>query len=1121
MEDIFRPGRYLSAKALLYMKLTAFLFLVASLQVSAKTFSQKVSFSGKNLSLERIFEVVKAQTGYDVLYNPALLRKTKPVSLSVKDVELEAALDMCFADQPVNFMIRHKTVVVITRPQPATIFPAPVISGLIEVTGEVRSETGEPLSGASVVRKGTDRGVMTDDRGAFVIDAEPGDILVISMVGYTPREMKIDGRRNINISLKIAENENEQVVVIGYGTQKKINLTGAVASVSGSTLVERPAPNLQNLLQGRIPGLTVVQPTGEPGRDAGSLQIRGLGSFGASSAPLVLIDGIEGSLENLSPVDIAGVTVLKDAASASIYGSRAANGVILITTRAGKSGTARLEYTNSFGTTSATRLPDLITNSATYMEMYNAALQRNGQPALYTPEQITAYRNGNGNPQFPNTDWVKESFHSAPIQSHNLALSGGDELSSYYISLGYLDQKGIMDGYNYKRYNSIINYNRKANKRVTVGTNINLSFEDALAPTSTNDAATLLAISQAPTFSNFLPDGSGRVAIRDYIGNGSPNWSLYEKLHTGFQQRLNYNIQLQGYLNVNILEGLDWKTTGAAVFFNQDAKFRRYPTQFPVYAFQPDADGNYLEITDHGEVNQLDQSSQRNLTLTVNSTITYKKDFNNDHHISLLAGYEQISNTATTLAGQRSNYTNTVINELNGGPTNGWNNSGDKTEYALQSLFGRVSYDYRQKYLVEGNLRYDGTSRVAPGHRWGVFGGVSAGWRLSEEDFLRDNVYWLDNLTLRASYGVLGNQSIGNYVYQQILNNTAYPFSSSGLSTAVVMGRLVDPGLHWEKTAITDIGIDISIFKGLLGATIDWYRKNTTEILAQQSDVPSSVGLSAPVVNAGGMVNKGFEIQLTHQHRIGNDFTYGANIMYSGNRNEVTYVLGGGNPGVFQIGLPYNSHYLYVWDGIFNTVDEISKSPAQPNSGNLRPGDLKIKDVTGDGEITPDDRVSFDPYPSYTYSFGVNAGWKGLRLAMFFQGVEGQKFNVNLWGFDPFIQGVAPDSRFLNAWTPENNSQTVPAVYQFGYPGVNGYSSTYSLLDASYLRLKNINISYSFTDRLLASSKWLKGLTVFVAGDNLITWTPYMGADPERAASGRYAQFPQLKTFSGGVKISL
>jgi TonB-linked SusC/RagA family outer membrane protein len=1102
-------------KTLLVMKLTCALMIIALVQVSAKGFTQKINLKEKNAPLEKVLSEINNQTGYTFLFTDQELKNTK-ITVTVKNASISEALDACFKNAGINYKIIDNNILL--KPSDSVVSTGPLPVPPATAKGTILDENGKPLPGATIKVKGANRSTISNGDGYFSLDNIPDDaVLVITFVGYATREVSI--KQNLDgIQLKPAHGELNEIVVVGYGTEKKINVTGAVASVSGTTLRERPVTNIQNLLQGRIPGLTVVQPTGEPGNDVGSLQIRGLGSYGASSSPLVLVDGVESSLSNLSPQNIESVTVLKDAASSAIYGSRSANGVILVTTKNGKRGTNIIEYSNYFGTTKATKLPSLITNSATYMNMYNQALERNGLPDLYTQAQIDAYKSGNGNAQYPNFNWMKYYFHSAPIQNHNLALSGGDSVSTYRISLDYQKQKGILAGYDYNRYNGGFNYSRKVNKMVTVGTNTNFSYENALSPIFTNDNAVLLIYAQAPTFAPTLPDGSGRVAIADYSTNQTPNRTLYERQNNGFQLAKNYNVNAQAYVNVNIIKGLDWKTTGALVFYNQDYKNRTYTAPFPVYFFQPDATGQYVQAN-HTVGNNLYQFSERDLTLTANSTISYQKDFGSAHHLGALAGYEQINNSSTNINGNRYAYTNIIINELNGGPSDGQNVNGDQSQYALQSFFGRATYNYKGKYFAEADIRRDGTSRVA--YKWGTFGGGSAGWRISEEDFIKKNISWVDNLKLRVSYGQLGNQAIGNYPYQTVLSGTNYPFNNNGstsLLPGVSRGGLTDPNIHWEKTAITDVGLDVNIFNGLFGGAIDWYYKNTTGILASLPGVPASIGLGAPTVNAGAMTNKGVEIQLTHQNHI-SDFTYGVNVALTLNRNKVTQVLSP-NPGVFQTGLPFNSYYLYVWDGIFNSQTEIDASPKQPNSGTLKPGDLKIKDVNGDGLIDTKDQVSFNPFPSYTYSFGVNAGWKGFSITTFFQGVQGQKTYVNGWGFDPFIQGAAPTTEFLNAWTPQNHSQTVPAVYQNGYPGVSGYNSTYYLRDASYLRLKNINLSYTFPKTVLRSI-WLKGLTIFVSGDNLITWTKYPGADPERAGSGRYAQYPQIKTYTAGLKVSL
>lgn len=987
------------------------------------------------------------------------------------------------------------------------------------VKGKIVDAKNQPLPGATVVNisKKENNKASSDGNGEFSISGENGNTLEISIIGFTTQRVTVKGNDKITVTLQEGDNKLDEVVVVGYGTQKKINLSGSVSTVSGKVLNERPVPNVQNLLQGRVAGLDVVQPTGEPGRDAGSFRLRGLGSYGASPNPLVLIDGVIGDLSKISPQDIENVSVLKDAASASIYGSRAANGVILVTTKKGRAGTDNIEYNGSYGLSYATRYPKLINDAVTYMEMYNAAKARSGEPAVYTQAQIDLYRNNPNSDQYPSFSWLDYVFKMGPIQNHNLGFSGGTDKSTYNLSLNYLDQGGIVRKYNYDRYNALLDYSNRITSRIKIGTNVNFTYENVTAPWQTNQNLILLAYAAAPTFKPFLPDG--RLANRDFATTSGNNRTIEEVNATGGQFTKNYNVNAQVYAEVDLLKGLKWTTKGAFTFFNQDYRNRQFRTNS--YTYQPDNTGvNPVIGNGNSDFVGLRQSSDRNLTKTLYSTLNYNKTFNEVHNFSALLGYEQQDNRSTTIGGGRFDFPNSTINELDGSSPVNQVLNGSSFEWALQSVFARVNYDYKGKYFVEGNFRRDGTSRVDPKFRWGSFGGASAAWRISEENFIKDNVKWIDNLKLRTSYGVLGNQEIrdanGNFIYypyQDILNPTSYPFSS--LSPGLLLTRLTNKGLKWEKTAITDFGLDFDLFKGLLGGTIGYYRKNTTDILTQRQDSPASLGLDPPVVNAGAMVNKGIEIELRHQNKIG-EFTYSISGIFSRYRNKVTKVLAE-NLGTFEVGQPFNNFFLYDWIGVFQSQQEIDASPKQPNSGTLRPGDLKIRDVDGNGTVGPEDRIRISSFPDYTYSFNLSAGYKGFTLSAFFQGVQGQKLRVDGWGYEPFRQGSPPPVKFLNAWTPTNPSNTVPAIYQIGYPGVAGYNSTYFLQDASYLRLKNLYLSYTLPNNI-AKKVLSKGITVYVSGDNLITWTNYEGSDPERAGSDIFAQFPQLRVYTFGVR---
>ncbi|MCW3115453.1 MAG: TonB-dependent receptor plug [Segetibacter sp.] len=984
------------------------------------------------------------------------------------------------------------------------------------ITGKVINDRGEPLSGVTVHLGGTNTTVISGADGSFSIRI-PGNSgkLTFSYVGMQTQEVSVsDNGNNVEVRLIAIESSLDDVVVVGYGTQKKVNLTGSVGSVSGKELVKRPTPNVQNLLQGRVAGLDVVQSTGQPGRDNASILVRGQGSFGASSAPLILVDGVIGTINNLSAEDIADVSVLKDAASAAIYGARAANGVILITTKKGKKGQNTVEYSTNVASSQATILPELIYNSVQYMELRNKAAIRFGQPAFYTDEQINWYRNPTNKEQYPNFNWMDYSFRKAPSVNHHLGFSGGSDKTSFNVSLNYFQQDGILQKNDYKRYNGLIDFSSQVHERVNIGVNVNFSYQNIIQPWLTNDDLVLIVYHSAPTYGPYLPDGSGRVTSAAFPGESAGQRSLSAVIENGAQTTRAYNVNTQAYANVDLMRGLQLQVKGAFTFYTED--YRNHQFGVPSYYFIPNTNGQYIQY-DNGAPGFLgvNQTMSQSITKTFYSTLNYTTKIARNHNIKGLLGYEQQDNRSPFLSGSRRNFPNNTLVELNAAAAAGQTTGGNTTEWALQSFFGRVNYDFKGKYLLEANSRYDGSSRVHQDNRWGLFSAVSAGWRLSEEEFMKATLPAITNLKLRASLGTLGNQEIGNYPYQDILDITAYPFGGN-LNSGAGISRLRDRNLRWETTKVTDFGMDIDIKNGLIGATVDWYNKQTSGILTQRQDVPASVGLSAPITNAGSMENKGWELELRHQKSIGS-FNYSVYGIYSAFRNKVTKVLAP-NKGIFEVGLPYNSIYTYEWIGIFQSQDEINKSPKQPSSGNLKPGDLKIADRDGNGIVGPEDRISISPFPSYTYSFGLNANWKGFTFSTFFQGIEGRKLLVNGWGIDPYFQGAPPPAKFLNAWTETNPSTTVPAVYLNGYPGVSGYQSTYYLMDASYLRLKNVYLSYRLPKNLIGKIR-SKEMTVYVSGDNLLTFTNYEGADPERAGGGRYAQFPQLKVFTAGLNI--
>lgn len=1001
------------------------------------------------------------------------------------------------------------------------------------VRGQVTEESsGEPLPGVAVRVKDSDNGAVTNVEGRYSLEGVPPNaVLVFTFVGMKPEEVEVGNRTEINVAMKEDVQSLEEVVVVGYSAQKKANLTGSVASVNAEELIQRPAPNAANLVQGRIAGLQVTQPSAEPGRDNPNFLIRGRGTFGGSNAPLVLIDGVTGSFNNLSPDDIENVTVLKDAASAAIYGARAANGVILVTTKKGRKGQTNISYRGNFAVHTATALPDFITNSAEYMEMYNQAAARSGIAFKYPEVEIKKYRNATDREQYPNFDYVDHYFNPAPVHNHNLSFSGGGEKNTYNLSLGYLDQNALLPGYKFKRYNALLNYTTDLSKAITVGTIMNLTYKDRKEPPYTGEAMALTIYAAGPTYGPFLPDGSGRVVSRAY-GQEGKNRNPQEYYLMGNQRTQEYNLNAQAFVDIRPFKGLTWSSKVAVNYVDEFFKMHQKPYDAYILHDKNAAGDDYKWFTFGPDILGVTDAYSKRITPTVFSTLQYETSIGDAHNLNVMAGYEQLSFKQQGLSGRRINTAYPGISELTGYTTENQTlfpehvrlpGNVRPSEWAMQSLFGRISYDYRGKYLLEGNLRYDGTSKVSPDYRWGLFPSVSAGWLMSEENFIRDRFSWISILKLRGSYGILGNQDVGTYLYQDnlVINDIYYSFDNKSLQQGAIINVFRDQSLRWETTRMVDVGFDMDIRQGLLGLTFDWFEKYTYDILASQP-VPASLGLSSPTLNDGIMRNRGIELELTHQNRIG-EVNYGANALLSTARNELLHIrVPSRGSTINEVGLPYGSHFLYEWDGIFQEEDIDNESvPRHEANPNPRPGDLKMKDQNGDGVVDAEDRIVVNgAYPDYIYSFGFNVGYKGFRLDAFFQGVQGQKSRVWGWGMDPFAQGTPPTTKWRDAWTPENRSNTLPAIYVDGYPGVVSYrNSTYYLQDASYLRLKNIMLSYSLPKALVSRIR-AKDLMVYISGDNLLTWTKYEGSDPERASvTGNYAQYPQARIFNAGFNI--
>ncbi|MVT08796.1 SusC/RagA family TonB-linked outer membrane protein [Chitinophaga tropicalis] len=978
------------------------------------------------------------------------------------------------------------------------------------ISGKVVSATGDPLENVTVNVNKPVFVTTSNAKGEFTISADDDAFITFSSVGFLPQTIKVAGQTQINVVLQSQTAELNQVVVVGYNTQSKRKITSAVVTVSGEDLNKRVAPNPATLLQGQLPGLQVTQNSGEPGNEGVQLRIRGVGTFsGAGNDPLVIVDGLPGSLNILNPNDIESITVLKDAASAAIYGSRGANGVIVVKTKKGKGGGFNISYNYNIGIQSATALPDLITNSAQFMELSNEARLNSGLQPLYTQDQIDQYRNATDRVKYPNHNWLNDVFKTTTTQNHYLNASGGRDNTTYSLGIGLSDQDGIMIGFEEKKYTVDFGLSSKVNKRVTIGTNIQMRYSDRKAPENGSTDMFLSTLAQSPLYPPRSADGRWiKRAYPNELGNKNTVAIVDEDVRIRYKD---YYTQGNLSLDVDIIDGLKWENRAG---INYDSyKFNDFRPTVQMYYYSDMSSAGLLDVGTPG----LNVGRTDNFYTVYYSQLNFRKQFG-DHNVSALAGYQQEYNNGSNLNASRTQFPTNVLRELDAGPANGQTNSGTSSEWAIRSYYGNVNYDFQDKYLLGGSLRYDGTSRLPSNSRWGLFYSFSGGWRISKESFL-ENVSWLNDLKLRGSWGQLGNQNIGNYPYQPTLDNRSYAFGGTVLP-GFSSSTLVDPSLRWETTRVIDLGFDLTVMNNRLNISADWFNKYTFDIL-RSSQVPLWLGLNAPTINDGALRNKGFEVSALYKDMIGKSFTWsiGGNIQRYVNKlehygkTEISY------NSIRQEGHPLDEFYLYQWDGIFQSQDEINKSPVQPVTPT--PGDLKIKDVNGDNKIDANDRTyTSGRYPAYQYAINLSAGYKGFDLSAQFFGSQGQKIYVNGWGIEPFRQGSVPTTDWLNRWTPTNHTNTMPKIYVAdNYPAVQNYPSTYFLKDASFFRLKNIQLGYTVPTHLVR----LIGLKVarfYFTADNVFTISKFPGLDPERAsASGTYVGYPQNKIFTFGTSI--
>lgn len=1158
-------------KSLLIMKLVIILLTATFLQAAAGGYAQRVTINVKNASIEQVFDRIQQQTGYDFLYNNAHLKDVKPVSLSFRNAELLTVLEACFAGQPLDYQIENTTILVRKKPAPRSdksIAEAEPEVQDREVTGRVTNTRGEPLEGVTVTVKGTTVASTTNTLGYYRIAVpQEGKVLVFTSVGYTALESPVGASNTINVVLEEFISDMEGVVVVGYGTQKKVNLTGAVDVVSGEQLANRPAPNVSLLLQGVSPNLSINLNSfgGEPGASQ-SWQIRGVGSINSNTMPLILVDGVESNVNYLDPETIESISVLKDASASAVYGSRAAFGVVLITTKkGGKDQPTRIGYSNNTSFSVPIYVPDM-ESSLVYATAFNQAQANAGLTPTFSSgqiERIKGYLDGTypyeydpDNPPYSqwrgrwdgnaNYNWTREYYKKYTLQQkHNVSLNGGDRKNQYYVNAGIFDQPGAYswgdDGF--KRYNIL------ANLKSQVADWISFEFNTRYARTETNVPIGMVGLERTYTWSQFIDFWP---TMPKYNIDGSVANPLMLVLEQGGRiVTENHDLWLNLGTEIEPVKG--WKTNLYYRYNYRWGSESRDPRPVPV-PIPNGTTGNIGEAAS-GYRSVLNQGQYDKIT----AYTSYEKQLGG-HYFKVLAGYEQDANKNRVLNGYKTNLITDRVPSINTA-TGDFTLSDGMSHWATQGVFGRINYNHKEKYLFEASGRYDGSSRFPPGQRWGLFPSASAGYNISRESFWQPVSPYVNTLKLRASYGSLGNQNVPNYLYLPIIpiayrrnasdyNNPGYLIGDE-VPLYASAPAMVSDKLTWETVTTFDLGIEAGFLDNRLELVFDWYNRTTSDMLGPSVQLPSVLGATVPQTNNAKLSTKGFELSLGWKDRLSEHISYDLRLVVGDSKTTILeYRNESGSINGWYKGRIYGDQWGLVTDRIMQKAGE----PMPDQSfyyATWGPGDIVYKDLDGNGVINEGARTLTDHgdlavianiRPRYTYGLSGNLRWKGLDLSMIWQGVGKREFlpgtdSEFFWGLNvgPSNSGLFQGGRMLDYWRPADETNLLgpntdayfPKPYFSAQRYKNArYQSRY-VLNAAYLRLKNLQIGYTVPPALLKRI-FVQSARLYVSGENLLTFSklPKM-YEPETAVASNPLDggvdmgetYPISQMFSFGVNL--
>ncbi len=1092
------------------------LFLIIGLTTlhAENIYSQNtININVEGVSFEQLFKEIQKKSNFIFFYKDKVIPKDARITLKKKNVSVEEILDTVFSGKNLNYKVDDRQIIIFSK-KPSSLKNHSSIQQ-VEVSGTVVDGNGIPLPGATIMEKGTNNGTQSDFDGHYKLKITQEDaILIISFMGYKTKEIPFNGQSEIDVVLSENTSALDEVVLVGYGTQKKVSMTSAVSTISKDELVERPSKSLGANLQGLAPGLTVIDNGGAPGNPDLHLLIRGVTTLGNTN-PLVIVDGIERNIDDVDPNNIESISILKDAASTAIYGSRGANGVILITTKRGEKGKIKITYNASYELQNITIEPEHLDTEA-YLRLENTAYENRGSQPLYSEEEIQHYVSGDDRLHYPEPNvWYDRVIRdNAPMQRHSLSISGGNENLRSNLMTNYFQQDGIFPNQDYNEYRVRLNNDLKVFKDLNLSADLSLFKGDRYTFINPQGVYGHLTHGSQLTVPIF-PDGTYGLSKQKNNPLAESNPDI-----VGNSDNINYNAVVNFKGEWYIMDNLK-ATSQYAVNLEKDSRSDNVPT-FEIRDYF-----NKDNILKSNSVNELYEVRSEALQTTWNNTINYSPTFG-FNEFNLLLGYSEISYTHNKIQATGYDFYNNELRDLNLGDPLRRDLNSSYSDWGLRSFFGRLNYTYNDKYIVEFNMRYDGSSRFPKGNRYTFFPSLAAAWRISEEAFWNPIKPVVNEFKIRGSWGRTGNQNVGLYEYYEKINLANYYVFNENPVMGARQVDLASKDLTWETTEETDIGFDLSFLHNKINTSFDWFTKTTNDILLNLP-IPAVVGLNPSATNAGSVENKGWEAKLNYRN-FDHEFKYSITANISDVKNKILNLAGTGpyysgiaHMFIRQEGGPIDALYGWKTDGFLTQEDLDNEYPTFSNDATV--GDIKYVDRSGpdgvpDEKITQDDRTILgSTIPRLTFGASLNMAWKNFDFNMQLQGVGDKE--LMLYGalveggsWEGFTVDLAGDY-----WTPENTDARFPRPQK--QANKNTRPSDWWLINGAYLRLKNFQLGYSLPDNIINHTP-LNRLRFFIGGTNLLTFSELndWGLDAE-AFSGRGTFYPPVKTFTFGVNLGL